>query len=344
MLSACSHPRVHRVRLAVTQSPNNQDDNESGLGLAILPTPHLTPSTYATRALLSTCSEARAELLALGTTFFPDTIPLFRRGGKQCGILRCNLAADILLLDALDSDLLLQINDALHYHDHHQKGSVMDALAGVRHLGLDVAPLLDDVEGCGTASMLFPGAAVSPAVETALVGVVAGGFPAVEGVYLLSGSRAVVEAGGEGGAAVVPQDSGLAAVFLGVDGVELVDGEAGRGKGFEIVRGQGSEWYTTRPFPLYYVDGAVYYAHLTKVMRFLCQFRQAMDAPAVVTDLDDQEGLERLEGVKLRLLGHYVTGSRDGLELSSPERCLEVALGREPRWVQWEWVCQCLDC
>ena len=28
---------------------------------------------------------------------------------------------------------------------------------------------------------------------------------------------------------------------------------------------------------------------------------------------------------------------------SSPERCLEVGLGKEPRWVQWEWVYQCLD-
>ncbi|KAK4044388.1 hypothetical protein C8A01DRAFT_12213 [Parachaetomium inaequale] len=267
MLEACSHPRVHRVRLAVTQSPN-QDDNsnnssttnnnpppkEPALGLQILPTPHLTTSTHATRALLSTCSEARAELLTPGATLFPDTLPLFAGGsgkqsGRRSGILRCNLAVDVLLLDALDSDLLFRIDDALHC-DHHRP----ELLSGVRHLGLDVAPLLEEAEW-GGASMLFSGAAVSPAVETALVGVVAAG-----------------------------------------------------------------------------------------VMRFLCQFRQAMDSPAVVTDLDDQEGLERLEGVKLRLLGHYVTGSRDGLELSSPERCLEVALGREPRWVQWEWVCQCLDC
>jgi hypothetical protein len=90
----------------------------------------------------------------------------------------------------------------------------------------------------------------------------------------------------------------------------------------------------------------------------------------------EEAGLvERLEGVKVRVLGHYVAvsgaaggggggGGDDGasddgewgvegsgqgreeerLMLSSPERCLEVALGREPRWVQWEWVCQCLDC
>lgn len=117
-------------------------------------------------------------------------------------------------------------------------------------------------------------------------------------------------------------------------------------------------------------------------MHFLCQFRQALDAPAVMTDLMDEAGLgERLEAIKVRLLGHYVAvapsagggcgciidgegvgdgvggdGDGDGygsgeegeggkgLMLSNPERCLEIALGREPRWVQWEWVCQCLDC
>ena len=87
-------------------------------------------------------------------------------------------------------------------------------------------------------------------------------------------------------------------------------------------------------------------------------------------DGQDGEGvlevLERLQWVRLRVLRHYVVvvddmdeegGSGDGegqgegrgdrgglLLLSSPEKCLEVGLGREPRWVQWEWVCQCLDC
>jgi hypothetical protein len=142
----------------------------------------------------------------------------------------------------------------------------------------------------------------------------------------------------------------------GVDGEEGDgddDDDNGQGQGYVFTGGDGDavgvgkDWYTTSPFPSYYVDGE-YYPRLTKTMRFLCQFRQAMDAPAVVTDLDDEAGLERLEDVKLRLLGHYVTredgADSEGLKLSSPEKCLEIALGKEPRWVQWEWVCQCLDC
>jgi hypothetical protein len=72
------------------------------------------------------------------------------------------------------------------------------------------------------------------------------------------------------------------------------------------------------------------------------------------------ETAERLSRIKVRALGHYVAfpdasspveegdngGVREGKEdwhLSSPETCLEMALGNEPKWVQWEWVCQCLD-
>jgi hypothetical protein len=172
----------------------------------------------------------------------------------------------------------------------------------------------------------------------------------VEGVYLLTGASAVVVGGGSTNAdirgntnstapapppSVLPPPPG-GHVFLGVD--EKAPG------------GEGTEWYTTQPFASYYV-GEGYYPRLRQAMRFLCQLRQAMDVPAVVTDLD--KGLvERLQGVKVRLLGHYVVKQRagveledgEGLELSSPEGCLEIGLGQEPRWVQWEWVCQCLDC
>ena len=56
----------------------------------------------------------------------------------------------------------------------------------------------------------------------------------------------------------------------------------------------------------------------------------------------------RVRGVRVRLLGQYFYesggGGVEGREESSPTRCLEVGLAREPRWVQWEWVCQSLGC
>ncbi|KAK3300734.1 uncharacterized protein B0H64DRAFT_414544 [Chaetomium fimeti] len=272
MLSACQQGRVHRVRLAITNSEpdspegnnntNNIPQSQPKPTLHILPTPHLVSSTRATRALLASCSEARHELLSLDnnnntttttitSTTLPNTLPISSptnpHHSSTAGILRLNLAHDLLLISEISSALLFTLSDARHTNP-----ALLAPLRGARHLGLDVAPLLDEAAGC---AFLFPGAAVSPEVESALVGL---------------------------------------------------------------------------------------------TMRFLCQFRQAMDAPAVVTDLDDEAGLERLEDVKLRLLGHYVTredgAEAEGLELSSPERCLEYALGKEPRWVQWEWVCQCLDC
>jgi hypothetical protein len=256
-------------------------------------------------------------------------------------ILRCDLSRDILALDNLSSDLLLQLPDILRHH-HHCQPSLFES---VRHLGLDLTHLLQESESC---ELLYPGTAVSPAVETALVSLL-GRIGGVEGVYLITGGKAVV--GGGGGSTIIGTDPNHIAlappssilppppgehVFLGAD-------ERGPG-------GEETEWYTTQPFASFYV-GEGYYTRLASAMRFLCQLRQAMDAPAVVTNLD--EGLvERLEGVKVRLLGHYVVKRRVGvelgdgevLELSSPERCLEIGLGREPRWVQWEWVCQCLDC
>ncbi|EAQ92946.1 predicted protein [Chaetomium globosum CBS 148.51] len=266
MLSACSHGRVHRVHLAITDAEPSSLEPNNNPTLHILPTPDLAASTRTTRALLASCSEARYELLSLKTTTttttstitsttLPDTLPLSlpatqtnpNSPPKPAGLLRLNLTHDMLLLHSLTSTLLFALADARHAHP-----ALLAPLRGVRHVGLDVAPLLDEAEGC---AFLFPGAAVPPEVESALVGL---------------------------------------------------------------------------------------------AMRFLCQFRQAMDAPAVVTDLDDEAALERLEDVKLRLLGHYVTreagAETEGWELSSPEKCLEVALGKEPRWVQWEWVCQCLNC
>ncbi|KAK4144863.1 uncharacterized protein C8A04DRAFT_11147 [Dichotomopilus funicola] len=92
-----------------------------------------------------------------------------------------------------------------------------------------------------------------------------------------------------------------------------------------------------------------YYTHLTRLMWLLCRFREVMDAPALMEPSGDEKGLGLLRGVKLKLVGRYVVagqsnGIEGGLQLSSPERSLEIALGSEPRWMQWEWVCQCLGC
>ncbi|KAL2147706.1 hypothetical protein VTI28DRAFT_7058 [Corynascus sepedonium] len=344
--------------------------------LRILPTVHLAASTYATRALLSSCSEARRELLppsSAASIFLPDTLPLhcayhrsylegreessssessslpFQPSKARGGVVRLNLARDLVLLDSLSADLLLQLADARYFAP-----GLLAPLRGVRRLGLDVGGLLssssssvdvrrdddgDDGESSDGTSLLPEGAVVPPMVEMALVRLVGllGGSRRLEGVYLLGGSAWLEGGGGSEGQ-----------VHKGVIPAQGKGEKEDQGKGYVFVGGKAeSEWYTTRPFPSYYVDDA-YHARLARLMRFLCQFRQAMDAPAVITDMDDEEVLERLEGTKLRFLGHYVSRPASvkpqGLALSSPERCLEVALGREPRWVQWEWVCQCFDC
>ncbi|KAK3904527.1 hypothetical protein C8A05DRAFT_13615 [Staphylotrichum tortipilum] len=258
VISATSHARVHRVRLAVgTHAAILHDDEpHTAPKLALIPTPRLVDSTHATRSLLSACSEARQECMR-SPSALPDTLPL--RGG---GLLRCDLARDILLLEDLSAPLLLELT-RLHCHACR---ALPLALARTRHLGLDLAPLLDESAGTGEENAPIPAE-----LETALVSLAAS-FPHLEQIHLL----------------------------------------------------------------------------------------QPTAAPAVVTDRDDEEGvLGRLRGVRVRVLGRYVAASvgemmgglengegrgEGGWEETSPERCLEVGLGGEARWVQWEWVCQCLDC
>ncbi|KAL2176101.1 uncharacterized protein P884DRAFT_261618 [Thermothelomyces heterothallicus CBS 202.75] len=374
MLAACAASRVHRVRLAITYHTVSDDGELASPTAATTPTTatkrtvptlqihrtaHLAASTFATRALLSSCSEARHELLRPGivSNFLPDTLPVYfhprphdrRSGGMQGpstssrGVVRLDLARDILLLDSLSADLLLQLADARYFEP-----GLLDPLQGVRRLGLDVGGLMSppDTEGGDDGSRgigdgdgdgdggadLSEGAVVPPMVEMALVRLVGlmGGDRGLEAVYLLGESAWV---GGD-------RDEQKPGAMSPVQGKE---------QGHLFLGGEGeSEWYSTRPFPSYYVDSG-YHARLARLIRLLCQLRQAMDAPAVVTDLDDEEVLERLEETKLRVLGHYYivqpgSGRPEGLQLSCPELCLEAALGREPRWVQWEWVCQCLDC
>jgi hypothetical protein len=397
-LAVGEHGRVHRVRVVISNS-HGQDPQQTPPKLEILPTPQLSESTYSTRSLLSTCTEARHEALA-SFGAFPDTIPL--AGGKGGGsILRCDLTRDILLLADVCSDTLFSLDDL---HCHHPS-LLTPLLTSTRHLGLDLAPLLEET---ADSSYLHASAAIHPELETALVTFVAS-FPHLEQVYLLQASAAVCDGdvvpipaehvfGGGDAASTIPPLSTTATTTTTATATATTTNTTitltttsptpaittittssstphPSPPTHKLSAPPSREYYTTRPFPSYRVTQA-YYTHLTRLMRFLCQFRQGLDAPAVVTDLMEEAGLvERLEGVKVRLLGHYVAvsgaaggggggGGDDGasddgewgvegsgqgreeerLMLSSPERCLEVALGREPRWVQWEWVCQCLDC
>jgi hypothetical protein len=384
-LAVGEHGRVHRVRVVISNS-HGQDPQQTPPKLEILPTPQLAESTYSTRSLLSTCTEARHEALA-SFGAFPDTIPL--AGGKGGGsILRCDLTRDILLLADVCSDTLFSLDDL---HCHHPS-LLTPLLTSTRHLGLDLAPLLEER---ADSSYLHASAAIHPELETALLTFVAS-FPHLEQVYLLQASAAVCDGdvvpipaehvfGGGDAASTIPPLSTTAtttAITTVTTTPMLAITIASSTSPFNPPTHKAStplnrEYYTTRPFPSYRVTQA-YYTRLTRLVRFLCQFRQALDAPAVVTDQMEEAGLvERLEAVKVRLLGHYVAVSgggavvssgtdgdddgngdgekwsvegggkgqeQEGLMLSSPERCLGVALGREPRWVQWEWVCQCLDC
>jgi hypothetical protein len=276
--------------------------------LELVATSGLADSTFATRALLATCREARQEALSyLGVA--PDTLPL--QGG---GILRCDLTRDVIMLEDLSPTLLLQI------HTFHPQ---TPSLSPIRHLGLDLA---------------------NPShLESALVSFAAS-FPHLEQIYLLQATATLDTA-----ALTAPEQQQQEDPITVVDWYPTTPAAQGRDHFFPGTAA-ATDWYTTRPAPSYWVDEA-YYLHLARLMRLLCEMRQALDSPPVMTQLEDVEGrLGRLEGVRLRVLRHYAFGEGVGvgegglLKLSSPEKCLEVGLGREPRWVQWEWVCQCLDC
>lgn len=393
MLSACAYGRVLRIRLA--KADVTEPDGLPQLPrLEIVATHHLSRSTHSTRSLLSACSEARHEGLTSLVTL-PDTLAL--RGG---GILRCNLARDIILLDDLSWGLLTAVtSNAARLNCHYPDPFTGMLLSATRHLGLDLTPLLEAAEPEGGFSLPVVGSAViSPQLETTLVQFVAS-FSRVEQVYLLQGTAITT-------ASITPTDGGRSdeqgqgqpPIFLGSDQHQPQSqtkppdhpptpnqSPNRHGQTPSRVVTQQGEWYTTAPPPSYHVPPRSYYPRLARLTRVLCQLREALDAPAVVTDVMDREGVvERLAGVRVRLLGRYVatataaagaaagnSGNKtqngiagafllegadgeaeteaeaeaeDDWEPSSPERCLEIALGSEPRWVQWEWVCQCLDC
>jgi hypothetical protein len=322
VLAACEYGNVHRVRVAIVKSPHTSwDSHHKEPTLELVATPGLADSTFATRALLATCREARQEALSyLGVA--PDTLPL--QGG---GILRCDLTRDVIMLEDLSPTLLLQI------HTFHPQ---TPSLSPIRHLGLDLANP-SHLEGFLTRG------GIPPQLESALVSFAAS-FPHLEQIYLLQATATLDTA-----ALTAPEQQQQEDPITVVDWYPTTTAAQGRDHFFPGTAA-ATDWYTTHPAPSYWVDEA-YYLHLARLMRLLCEMRQALDSPPVMTQLEDVEGrLGRLEGVRLRVLRHYAFGEGVGvgegglLKLSSPEKCLEVGLGREPRWVQWEWVCQCLDC
>ncbi|KAH6619434.1 hypothetical protein B0J18DRAFT_244449 [Chaetomium sp. MPI-SDFR-AT-0129] len=369
MHSACPQRRVLRLRLAAAEStspePPHDADADGSLHsnnhLQIFPTRHLALSTQSTRSLLASCPEARCELLPLlltnPTSFtqhnsvplsLPDTVPLWYspngqdKGTIGRGILRCNLRTDLVVLEGLTSDLLLglfgeepQRRAGDGEQDRRGCSTLLGpegVLSGVRHIGLDVRGLLEEIASHGVDQR---------AVVTALIRLVSA-----------LGQRCCSPDGRkEKGETRV---GSLKGVYLLVD-TAVING-SGHEEG-EEARGlweggspdtQDGVWYTTQPPPSYYVNDG-YYTHLTRLMWLLCRFREVMDAPALMEPSGDEKGLGSLRGVNLKLVGRYVVagqsnGMEGGLQLSSPERSLEIALGSEPRWMQWEWVCQCLGC
>lgn len=356
ILSAAEHGRVHRIRLAVSKP---LDHEQSRLELVV--TPRLADSTRATRSLLSTCAESRRESLSHPLSTLPDALPL-----QHGGLLRCNLSKDIILLEDLSSPILVQLSHLhLPCHDDSPSHPPLHPLSNARHLGLDLAPCLAQTPTWAS----YPPVAAAPGipgdVESALV-TFAASLPRLEQIYLLQAPAGVPSPLSPPGTRAPTSSCSPEHLFFSAqpDSAETA----------AVVATAAGEWYATRPPPSFFVDvdvaaGAgrgVYYAHLTRLVRFLCRLRQALDTPVVeADDIVDEAGLllllsfERLAGVRVRLLGHYMSGSRaEGMvgekrrgrewegewEESSPERCLEVALEGEPRWVQWEWVCQCLGC
>ncbi|GAB1310733.1 hypothetical protein MFIFM68171_00943 [Madurella fahalii] len=319
----------------------SQDAQELRLELVV--TPQLAQSTRATRALLACCHEARHYLRDP-----PDSLPL--QGG---GILRCNLEKDVIVLEGLSPSLLLHLRGLKC-----RNPNLLDNLASIRHIGLDLASasasegFLSPETETDTGVGADEDPAIPPQLECAMVAFAAS-LPRLRHIYLLPPTAAA--------AAIVGSEESIPPSQAATDHTARC---------FFLGNDPATEWYTTRPLPSYWVDRA-YYAQLSRLMRLLCGLREALGAPSVGTELPllDEADVDRLRRVGLRILQHYAAVLRPGgvanceggdggteeeeeeeekevggLLPSSPERCLEVALGRSPRWVQWEWVCQCLGC
>ncbi|KAK4148551.1 hypothetical protein C8A00DRAFT_38876, partial [Chaetomidium leptoderma] len=274
--------KVHRIRLAIAESSLDATNGDGPPPqkkqprLEIVATPHLSDSTFTTRALLSTCAEARKEALSHSLPTLPDTLPL--RGG---GILRCNLTNDIITLESLSPAALFQINNNLLCHSNNPR-LLLTPLSAIRHLGLDPTPLLQQ-EPTTTPSFAAPVPIIPPELETALLTFTASFFPGLEQVYLLLQPTAAITTTPPGHAPPPPPRSSEH-VFYGSGGGEPITGSK---------KGGEEWWYTTRPPASYWVTDA-YHAHLARLVRFLCRFRQALlDGPAavvVVTDRDEAAG------------------------------------------------------
>ncbi|KAG7292748.1 hypothetical protein NEMBOFW57_002788 [Staphylotrichum longicolle] len=268
----------------------------SPLELAV--TPRLADSTRATRSLLSTCAESRRESLSHPLSTLPDTPP-----PQHGGLLRCNLSKDIILLEDLSSPLLVQLSHLrLPCHDDSPSHPPLHPLSNARHLGLDLAPCLAETP---TWASSYPPVAAAPGIpgdaESALV-TFAASLPRLEQIYLLQAPAGVPSPlSPPGTRAPTPSSSSCSPehLFLSArrDSAETAVVTTATATG---------EWYATRPPSSFFVDVDVaaaagtgerrgrgrYYAHLARLVRFLCRLRQALDTPAVVEadDIVDEAG------------------------------------------------------
>ncbi len=331
MLAACEYGRVHRARLvAVEDAPDTDGVPSKTPRLELAATPQLASSTRATRALLATCSEARREALSHLLSVLQDTLPL-----HNGGVLRCNLIKDIILLDSLSPSLL-------HSFSHPANHSL---LRGIRRLGLDLTPQIFIPSTPSPASSPLPAE-----TESALVSLTS--LPSLTNLYLLQAPARVslpnVQSNDNQGEEEEEEEDHLFfdATTITSTATTITNRPAAKKKRMW--------WYTARPPPAFCVGDSYYYAHLARLVRVLCRLRAGVVLLGGRTERDDHgndrgdnDG-EAPRGARIRLLGCYSSASchddEEGWEVSSPERCLEVGLGPEPRFVQWEWVCQCLDC
>lgn len=325
-LLAARHGRVYRVCLAVTKSSRETSHDAQEPKLELVATAQLAQCTRETRALLASCYEAREE--ALHSLRAPsDSLPL--QGG---GVLRCNLEKDVIVLEGLSPSLLLQIRQL-----RCQDPTLLDNLSSIRHIGLDFAGESESFlsPDPNTGEALGDPPVIPSQLESAMLAFAAS-LPQLRQIYLLQTAAAAANPGSEG--TTLPTHAAT----------DYSSSSTASNNHYFLGNDAATEWYSTRPLPSYWVDDA-YYEQLNHLMRLLCGLRETLDAPLAVADLDKAD-LDRLRGIRPRILRHYATmlrtgGERDGgLQPSSPERCLEVGLGRAPRWMQWEWVCQCLGC
>ncbi len=348
--SACAYGRVHRLRYGLPQDHHdvpgvikiikNQHKTDLELELELGPEPFLEPtpslslSTYAIRVLFSAGRESRASALSS----LPDSIPL-GPVGKKGGILRCNLARDVILLEGITTgtdgghggvlfERQLRGNDGVHYGR-----GVFKSLREMQHLGLDFfqghsdgdqSPDAEDIkdgeDGARDDATDPPPMICIPDPQTeATFTNFAASFPCLRQIYLFQSLPVLLDSASF--AQTYGEHRSSTWHFFSND-----DGESEIGNRNENSEGRTREWHTTRHPSDSYTPTREYKRRIDALSRVLRDLRCALDAPPVVTDKTMKE-MKRLAGVKMRILRRYGTGwtqnSGTSRGLGSTRRCSE---------------------